>query len=354
MHPSISASLSQDTAAVAESLSAMMQKEQAVYQCDDYLHAPATLITESDRLKIVDWCYGVIDHCKFDRETVAIAMDMVDRFLSKPSSAAALVRRDRKQFQLLAVAALYIAIKTNERVSFGSDQFAALSGGIYATEDIEDMELIILEGLEWRVCAPTSAQMAHHILSLALPHVDLRESTWGLVLDEVRFQTEHAVRDYYFCLRRPSTVAMAGIFNTLDQLENEDRQAVLRALMFVMNHEFDHPQELMDARERLHLFIQGDVATAPEVSDEDESDMSDEDTYYGAHEDDSVVSEVDVSNVDTVVLELSSRSSESQASCLECLVEHKICTEVYSRTSPRTVATCCRRDNVLCRDCMRV
>ena len=84
MQPSISDSLSNDTSAMMESLSAMMQKEQAVYKIYGYLHSPIqdSTITESDRLKIVDWCYCVVDQWEFDRETVAMAMELVDRFLS--------------------------------------------------------------------------------------------------------------------------------------------------------------------------------------------------------------------------------------------------------------------------------
>ena len=83
-----------------------------------------------------------------------------------------------------------------------------MSRGDYSIHDIEDMELSILQSLSWRIYAPTSIQIAHSILSLILPHhINLRESTWGFILDEVRYQTEHSVRDYYLCIQRPSTVA---------------------------------------------------------------------------------------------------------------------------------------------------
>ena len=67
----------------AESLSAMLHQETCNYTTADYLnhHSTSTatvVITEHDRMKTVDWCYDIIDHCKLDRETVAIAMDIVD------------------------------------------------------------------------------------------------------------------------------------------------------------------------------------------------------------------------------------------------------------------------------------
>jgi len=58
--------------------------------------------------------------------------------------------------------------------------FADMSKGDYSIYDIEDMEFNILQSLSWRIYAPTSIQIAHGILSLALPHhTHLKESTWG-------------------------------------------------------------------------------------------------------------------------------------------------------------------------------
>ena len=131
-------------------------------------------------------------------------------------------------------------------------------------EDVEGMEFRILEGLSWRIYAPTSIQMTHCILSLVLPHVNLQDSTWGFILDEVRFQTEYAVRDYYFATKRPSTVALAAIFNTLDQVDQQDHQAILHALLLIMNEEFDSPKDLLVAKNRLQSFVRGNDAIVEE------------------------------------------------------------------------------------------
>lgn len=267
--------LSKDTEHAAESLSVMMQKEQEVYSSCDYLHlhhlslpeVTGILLTGSDRLKIVDWCYGVIDQCKFDRETVAIAMDMVDRFLSKPSPVAHDALQDRNLFHLIAIGALYIAIKTNEKLTIGSDFFAHMSSGTHSVEEIELMEMIILNGLSWRICAPTSVQMAHCIFSLLLPHVDIRVKQWGFILDEVRFLTEHAVRDYYLSTLRQSTVAMAAILNALDQVNQKDREDLLHALVLVVDQSFDSPEQLTLAKRIMKDLVEGNVY----MDDDDEA-----------------------------------------------------------------------------------
>ena len=269
---SIYETLSRDKSAVADSLWVMLQKEQTTYSgCRDYLQSAShsrpspAAITESDRMQIVDWCYGVVDTLEFDREIVMIAMGLVDRFLSNPSSSSTrYYLQDQLQFQLLALAALYIAIKTNERAAFSSANFSAMSGGLYSVEDIEATELKVLSSLSWHICAPTSIQIGNHILSLLLPHhVNLKEeSTWGVLLDEVHYQAEYAVRDFYFSPQRPSTVAFAAIFNALEvvTISQVDRQAILAALMLVIsNGDFATSDHLMPATCRLHDLLEYDV-----------------------------------------------------------------------------------------------
>ena len=183
---------------------------------------------------------------------------MVDRLLSKPDCPVRDYLNDRTKYQLLTIAALYIAIKVNEQVEFGSDSFAAVSCGIYTAKDIETMELTILQGLEWRIYGPTSSQMAYHILSLILSHVKPEESTWGFILNEVGFQTEYAVGDFYFSTQRPSTTALAAILNALDQVDSQDCQDVLHAFLFVNDNNFATVHDLFVAKERLKHLVNSD------------------------------------------------------------------------------------------------
>ena len=190
--------------------------------------------------------------------------------------------------------------------------------------EIEGMELSILEGLSWRICAPTSIQMAHHILSVILPHVNLQDSTWEFILDEVRFQTEYAVRDYYFTMQRPSTVALAAIFNTLDQVDQQDRQATLRALLFVMNREFASPELLKSSKSRLQSLVRTND-TIVEVE---------EDTV--------------VSDVSTEVTACSLKRGPEDS-----VDDQKIFIASPSMRSTRSVS-CCRWENFLCKNCIRL
>ncbi|KAK1746085.1 cyclin family protein [Skeletonema marinoi] len=253
--------LSRNTEAVADSLAAMIKKELTTYSCyDGYLNpSDPNMITADDRKKLAGWCYGIVDHCNFSRETVASAMEMVDRFLSMPSNSADAARVsdealiDQSKFQLLTIAALYTSIKINEKVAISTDLFAEMCSHVYTVEEIEDMERTLLIGLSWRCHAPTAHQVGMSIFSLLLPYVDIPEVTWGFLMDEMRYLTELAVRDYYFSTQRASTVALAAIFNVINDVSTKEHKEMLGSFLSVMMEcfDFDHPNQIAAARSRL-------------------------------------------------------------------------------------------------------
>ena len=186
-------------------------------------------------------------------------MDMVDRFLSMPSNSVDAARvsdealRDQSKFQLLTIAALYSSIKVHERVALSSDLFAEICSRTYTAEEIEDMERILLCGLSWRCHSPTAHQIGLSILSLLLPYVDIPEETWGFLIDEMKYLTELAVRDYYFAFERTSTIALAAIFNVISDTSIKEHQEILTAFLRVIMEcfEFDHSKHIAAARTRL-------------------------------------------------------------------------------------------------------
>ncbi|KAL3765057.1 hypothetical protein ACHAWU_009425 [Discostella pseudostelligera] len=251
---------------VAESLAVMMQKERSVYKSCDYLNGTSGIhgvIDEEDRTKMVDWCYSVVDICQLERETVAVAMDMVDRFLSNKSSTVAMdVRRDRFQFQLLTITALYVSIKITMKDALGSDFFASISRELYPVQEIEAMELILLQELSWYISVPTYVQMARHILTLVSihAHVTFEQTKWAAILDEVEYQAELAVRDYHFVTQRPSTVAVAAILNLADRFSKDESQAFVRAILSVMDNaefEFEAIEVIIATRNKLYSVVYG-------------------------------------------------------------------------------------------------
>ena len=172
-----------------------MIKQEITHSCGDYLndgededcisekqlisndHASGSgqKLTAEDREQIVDWCYGVIDVLQLARSNVAVAMSIADRFMSNPNRllinqftpylfSPQEIMYDRTMFQLLAVSALYIAIKINEQVIFSAEKFAEATHGMYTVEEIEAMERAILDCLAWKVSAPTALEVGYIVL----------------------------------------------------------------------------------------------------------------------------------------------------------------------------------------------
>ena len=279
----LSTTIPWNTTSVTESLAVMMHKERTVYKRCDYLNSTTlglqdeggvVLLDEEDRAKMVEWCYSVVDTCQLDREAVAMAMEMVDRFLSKKSSSklAMDALKDRMQFQLLTMTALYISNKILNDMRMktspaGSTFFSIISRDLYNVEEIEAMECILLQELSWYISAPRCVEMAHHILLLISTHVTFDKTTWTNILNEVEFQAEYVVRDYYFVTQRASTVAMAVILNTLDRFFNKNKNTsgeediVHNAVLSVMRSskllEFESIDIILTTRAKLHSLLYG-------------------------------------------------------------------------------------------------
>ena len=200
-------------------------------------------------------------------------MALLDRFLSHSPNAPTYLS-DRKSFQLLSMATLYVAIKTTERVAIGSEFLSQMSRGAYTKGDIEAVEMELLQGLEWRVNPPTAMQFICNVLSLVVRRAGLNDDAVARVLDESAYQAENAVRDYGLSQERQSSVAMAAMFNAAEALDTDLRRDYLFRLSEVLDGNFAHPRKIQGTRVRLRAFVSGEEedVSAAVVSIEEECD----------------------------------------------------------------------------------
>ena len=215
---------------------------------------------------------------------MAVAMNLADRFMSTPEAQAQGILHHRGQYQLVAVTALYISIKLNESIVIGSRDFEALSKGVYSIEDIESMEWMMLEGLSWRLNPPTSLQASDHILSLMLCYIfqdkkngvntsnrsSLQEGTWNFVHEEVAYQIQNSIREYYFTTQRPSTIATAAILNVIYQVfEDEDCKTLILALTNVLQefgNKLDSSHQVREVMDRLQSIGNNEDSSDDDIS----------------------------------------------------------------------------------------
>lgn len=163
---------------VVEHIQVLLASESKGYPCcKDYLSKERAeeqgsiedCINEGWRRKLCEWCYEVVDHFRFDREVVSIALNYLDR-----SAASIAGPMEKKDFQLLAVTSLYIAIKTHgltenfdgPRRKLKIEAFTQLSRGIFSVETIEAKEREILSGLGWKVNPPTKIRFISYLVRL--------------------------------------------------------------------------------------------------------------------------------------------------------------------------------------------
>jgi Cyclin, N-terminal domain len=94
-------------------------------------------INEVWREKICEWSYQVIDHFDFSREVVSVSIHYLDRFLATTPV-------NKKLFQLVAMTALYLAIKIHEPANLTMKSMIELSRGYFSPAQMAEMEMAIL------------------------------------------------------------------------------------------------------------------------------------------------------------------------------------------------------------------
>ncbi len=270
-----------------ERLLVMRRQEDSLYYCSDYFEqlSPPQNGTESNntidplcRKKMATWCFQVIDFIQFSRETVSISMNYLDRFLCSGCPRAEQVLNCRREYQLASMTALFMAIKINEPIMIDMVMLTELSKGIYTKEDFRKMETDILFGLNWRVSGPTAQSFVVHLLELIqqqqeqelLPQYDQTGNTTttekvSFSLSDVQkiyeisaYQIELSVGEHEFITQKPSIVAIASIWNCIEEYyDNTDdgtlsifHRQLLNAVSSLESMQMEE-QEFHDVKETL-------------------------------------------------------------------------------------------------------
>jgi hypothetical protein len=206
-------------------IEAMLRQEQSGYTVLDYLrHLPTQTafgqpIDADARYAIAEWCVKIMDVCHYKRETAAIAMSCLDRFVSTPDGHQILL--DRKQFQLAALTAVYLVVKVHEQQAMAPHFVAKLSHGSHTKEDIEATELRMLTALQWRINPPTAMDFVRKFLEL-VPHESiLDDKSRKVILELAQYQIDASVLEYDFCTKSASRLAFASLLNAVESVYDD-------------------------------------------------------------------------------------------------------------------------------------
>ena len=135
--------------------------------------------------------YSICDYFKLNREVVAIAMFYLDRYCTLASSSSTPVTA--RQFQLVALTSLFIAIKTHgeikhqgndkncDAIEFNINFCASISRNQFTSREIEECEQSMLWVLDWHV-NPVVPSSIIDVLINYLPHTAEADMTNDVAL----------------------------------------------------------------------------------------------------------------------------------------------------------------------------
>ncbi|KDQ57168.1 hypothetical protein JAAARDRAFT_130975 [Jaapia argillacea MUCL 33604] len=164
----------------------------------DYM-AGQTEITWEMRQLLVDWLLQV--HLRYHMlpETLWIAINIIDRFLTKRVVS-------RAKLQLVGVTAMFIAAKYEEILAPSVDEFVYMTENGYSREEILKGERIVLQTLEFKVSQYCSPYSWMRKISKADDY-DIQTRTLS------KFLTEVTLLDHRFLRVKPSLVAAVGMYS---------------------------------------------------------------------------------------------------------------------------------------------
>jgi lipoyl(octanoyl) transferase len=210
------------------------------------------------REKICEWCYNVVDHYELPRESVSVAMNILDRYVSSRLLTP-------KTYTLAGVTAIHIAVKLVSQYKLCMSHLLALCAGKITADDIASMELTMLSALSWRVSGPTAADFCGELIDSSF--TETTPHALNGLHDMARYLTELAVCEYFFVTRKPSSIALASISYAIeltnDHVHHRDKDRFISRVAQVGLDIVD--DEVTQCHARLRVIYRKNVAVNEEV-----------------------------------------------------------------------------------------
>ena len=154
------------------------------------------------RMRICEWLIEFVAEFSISIDTVATAINYIDRYLSKVSTKKCIL-------QLVALAAIFIAAKFHEEHPIAMKEIQGLAEGMYLEMDIRLMEQELLHTLEWNINPVTPHCLMRHFALLAK---DLADSK---TLEELCCHADAFLDiilcEYTFVRFKPSVLSAAAL-----------------------------------------------------------------------------------------------------------------------------------------------
>ena len=148
---------------------------------------------------LIDWLVEVAEEYRLEAETLYLAVNYIDRFLSQ-------VPVNRSKLQLVGVTCMLVAAKYEEIHPPAVDEFVYISDNTYKRDEILHMEGMVLNRLNFELSVATTKVFINRFLKAA--KAGECDSTTEMLC---KYLCELTQQEYGFIKYRPSEVAAAGL-----------------------------------------------------------------------------------------------------------------------------------------------
>jgi len=184
---------------------------------EDYLNKSETKPTILPKMRavLVDWLIQVHSQFNLLQETLYLTVAILDRFLQNSAT-----KIERKQLQLVGVAAMFIASKYEEMYAPEIGDFVYITDRAYTESQIREMEIKILAALGFELGRPLPLHFLRR--NSKAGNVDALTHTLA------KYAMELTLVDYKMAHIKPSIIAAAALalsLKVLDRME-EDKSIV--------------------------------------------------------------------------------------------------------------------------------
>jgi hypothetical protein len=243
---------------ISDIIAVMQLQETTVYRRSDYLTVGSCsrVVDATWRQRIVEWMFGVVDHCSLRRDSVAIAAYYLDLSVERG------VVASRVEFQLAAMTALQLAIKMYDSTVVKLDSMIKLGRGLFTEYDVINMESKMLTALTWNVHPPTPICFLRQFLRMLPPSIS--PLSRYIIAEVTRFIAEISVCLYKFVDCPSSIIAYAGMLIAMEKIDANtlpvwQRQQIYETMSFAANLDHQSPT-IVDITDRLKISLEKNVS----------------------------------------------------------------------------------------------
>ncbi|KAL3819055.1 hypothetical protein ACJIZ3_004960 [Penstemon smallii] len=168
----------------------------------DYIEKLQGDITQGMRGILIDWLVQVSEEYKLAPDTLYLAVNLIDRFLSENYI-------EKTNLQLLGVTCMLIASKYEEIYAPQVEEFCYITDNTYTKEEVVKMESRVLNFLNFQLSIPTTKKFLRRFIQAAqvfykVPSVELEFLA--------NYLAELTLMEYSFLKFLPSLIAASAVF----------------------------------------------------------------------------------------------------------------------------------------------